>query len=182
MQADRFNKHTFMAFASPIADLPARLSGLILEFKLPDWLLHELQDKLVLLLNHVLGQEPAALERLRRQQGRCVQLSWREYRLQWLITPAGLLARAAADAEADLRLHVNEASPMSLLQGLVKGEKPAMRIDGDVMLAADINWLVDHVRWDMEEDLSRVFGDATAHHMAAFFKRIASAMREFVAK
>ncbi len=182
MQADRFNKHTFMAFASPLADLPARLSGLILEFKLPDWLLHELQDKLVLLLNHVLGQEPAALERLRRQQGRCVQLSWREYRLQWLITPAGLLERAAADAEADLRLHVNEASPVALLQGLVKGEKPAMRIDGDVMLAADINWLVDHVRWDMEEDLSRVFGDATAHHMAAFFKRIASAMREFVAK
>jgi ubiquinone biosynthesis protein UbiJ len=57
-----------------------------------------------------------------------------------------------------------------------------MRIDGDVMLAADINWLVDHVRWDMEEDLSRVFGDAAAHHMATFFKRIATALREFAAK
>jgi len=171
-----------MAIASPLADMSARLSGLITSFTLPDWLLHELQDKLVLLLNHVLGQEPAALERLRRQQGRCIQLSWLQFRLQWLITPAGLLTRAEAHTEADLHLLISQASPVSLLQGLLKGEKPAMRIDGDVMLAADINWLVDHVRWDMEEDLSRVFGDASAHHMAAFLKRIAITLRVFVAK
>ena len=136
----------------------------------------------MLLLNHVIGQEPAATERLRRQQGQCVQVSWREYRLQWLITPAGLLARADAHQAADLHLHISQDQPLALLQTLAKGDKPAMRIDGDVMLAADINWLVDHVRWDMEEDLSKVFGDATAHHMANMFKRIATALREFVAK
>jgi len=171
-----------MAIASPLADLSDRLSGFLGTFQLPDWLLHELQDKGVLMLNHVLGQEPAAMERLRRQQGRCIQLSWREFRLQWLITPAGLLERADTLVGADLHLHINQDSPLTLLQGLVKGEKPAMRIDGDVMLAADINWLVDHVRWDVEEDLSRVFGDATAHHINGLFRRIASGLREFVAK
>jgi ubiquinone biosynthesis protein UbiJ len=171
-----------MALATSLADASARLSGFLLAFRLPDWLLHELQDKLVLLLNHVIGQEPAATERLRRQQGQCVQVSWREYRLQWLITPAGLLARADAHQAADLHLHISQDQPLALLQTLAKGDKPAMRIDGDVMLAADINWLVDHVRWDMEEDLSKVFGDATAHHMANMFKRIATALREFVAK
>jgi ubiquinone biosynthesis protein UbiJ len=171
-----------MAIASSLADVSARLSGFMLAFRLPDWLLHELQDKLVLLLNHVLAQEPAASERLRRQQGQCVQVSWRDYRLQWTITPAGLLTRADADTPADLHLHINQDQPLTLLQTLAKGEKPAMRIDGDVMLAADINWLVDHVRWDMEEDLSRVFGDAMAHHMASFFKRVAAALREFAAK
>ena len=171
-----------MAIALPLADLSARLSGLIGTFQLPDWLLHELQDKLVLLLNHVLGQEPAAMERLRRQKGRCIQLSWRHFRLQWLITPAGLLARADAHTDADLHLHINQESPLTLVQGLVKGEKPAMRIDGDVMLAADINWLVDHVRWDLEEDLARLVGDAPAHHISVLFRRIASGLREFVAK
>jgi ubiquinone biosynthesis protein UbiJ len=171
-----------MALATSLADASARLSGFLLAFRLPDWLLHELQDKLVLLLNHVIGQEPAATERLRRQQGQCVQVSWREYRLQWLITPAGLMARADAHQAADLHLHISQDQPLALLQTLAKGDKPAMRIDGDVMLAADINWLVDHVRWDMEEDLSKVFGDATAHHMANMFKRIATALREFVAK
>jgi ubiquinone biosynthesis protein UbiJ len=38
-----------------------------------------------------------------------------------------------------------------------------VRIEGDVQLAAEVNWLVDHVRWDMEEDLSRLMGDAPAH-------------------
>jgi len=171
-----------MAIASPLADMSARLSGFVFAFKLPDWLVHELQDKLVLLINHVLGQEPAALERLRRQKGQCVQLSWREYRLQWRITPAGLLERADAQSSADLHLHINQDSPFSLAQALAKGEKPSMRIDGDVMLAADINWLVDHVRWDIEEDLSRVFGDATAHQTALVAKRAVSALREFAAK
>ncbi len=171
-----------MAIASPLADLSARLSGFAFAFKLPDWLLHELQDKLVLLINHVLGQEPAALERLRRQKGQCIQLSWRDYRLQWQITPAGLLERADAQTSADLHLHINQDSPMSLVQVLAKGEKPPMRIDGDVMLAADINWLVDHVRWDIEEDLSRAFGDAAAHQIALVAKRIISALREIVAK
>jgi ubiquinone biosynthesis protein UbiJ len=49
-------------------------------------------------------------------------------------------------------------------------------------LAADINWLVDHVRWDIEEDLSRVFGDAAAHQIALVAKRAVSALREFAAK
>ena len=171
-----------MAIASSLADMSARLSGFVFAFKLPDWLVHELQDKLVLLINHVLGQEPAALERLKRQQGQCVQVSWREYRLQWLITPAGMLERADALAKADLHLHINQDSPLGLVQALAKGEKPPMRIDGDVMLAADINWLVDHVRWDIEEDLSRVFGDAAAQQIALVGQRAISALREFAAK
>jgi ubiquinone biosynthesis protein UbiJ len=171
-----------MAIAPPLADLSARLSGWVSAFQWPDWLLLELQDKLVLLLNHVLGQEPAATQRLRRQQGRTIELSWRDLRLQWRITPAGLLERAGQHADADLHLHINEASPLVLVQGLAKGEKPAMRIDGDVMLAADINWLVDHVRWDLEEDLARWIGDAPAHHLAAVGRRLASGLREFVAK
>ena len=171
-----------MSIASPLADMSARLSGFVFALKLPDWLVHELQDKLVLLINHVLGQEPAALDRLRRQQGQCVQLSWRGYRLQWRITPAGLLERADPQTSADLHLHINQDSPFSLVQALAKGEKPPMRIDGDVILAADINWLVDHVRWDIEEDLSRVFGDAAAHQIALVAKRAVSALREFAAK
>jgi ubiquinone biosynthesis protein UbiJ len=171
-----------MAIASSLADLSARLSGWASAFQWPDWLLFELQDKLVLLLNHVLGQEPAATQRLRRQQGRCIQLSWRHFQLQWRITPAGLLERAEPHTDADLHLHINQESPLALVQGLAKGEKPAMRIDGDVMLAADINWLVDHVRWDMEEDLAKLIGDAPAHHLATLGKRVASGLREFVAK
>jgi ubiquinone biosynthesis protein UbiJ len=48
------------------------------------------------------------------------------------------------------------------------------------MLAADINWLVDHVRWDIEEDLSRVLGDEMAHQCVAMAKRVFTALKGFL--
>ena len=54
-----------------------------------------------------------------------------------------------------------------------------MRIAGDVQLAADINWLVEHVRWDLEEDLSRLIGDAPAHAMGEAVRRMVQALRQF---
>ena len=37
---------------------------------------------------------------------------------------------------------------------------------GDTDFAAAINHLVRYLRWDVEEDLSRLFGDVAAHRMA----------------
>jgi ubiquinone biosynthesis protein UbiJ len=48
------------------------------------------------------------------------------------------------------------------------------------MLAAEVNWLIDHVRWDVEEDLSRLFGDAVAHQIFSTSQRIVVALRQFV--
>jgi ubiquinone biosynthesis protein UbiJ len=170
---------SFMASAVSFAEISAQVRQLAWQLQPPAWLLHELQDKLVILLNHVLSQEPAAIERLRRQQGRCVQVSWRQLSLQWTVTPAGLLERSDTSQTPDLRVHVNEESPINLLQGLRTGQKPSMRVEGDVMLAAELNWLVDHVRWDAEEDLSRLVGDAWAHKLVGLAKRVFKALSEF---
>jgi ubiquinone biosynthesis protein UbiJ len=62
----------------------------------------------------------------------------------------------------------------------MQGEKPAIRVEGDVQLAAEVNWLADHVRWDLEEDLSRIVGDAPAHLMAQGARTVASALSQFV--
>ena len=40
-----------------------------------------------------------------------------------------------------------------------------IEIAGDTDVAATINHLSRHLRWDIEEDLSRVFGDIAAHRM-----------------
>jgi ubiquinone biosynthesis protein UbiJ len=63
------------------------------------------------------------------------------------------------------------------LAALVRGEEHAMRsvdVQGNAKLAAEVLVLVRHLRWDAEEDLSRVFGDVAAH-------RIAEAGRAFAA-
>ncbi|KAB7571604.1 hypothetical protein [Verminephrobacter eiseniae] len=146
----------------------------------PQWLVHEMQQRMVLFLNHVLMQEKQAMERLLRQKGRVARVQWRSGSLALLITPAGLFDLAPETAAPDLRLELSEPSALALAQGALRGDKPAIRIEGDVQLAADINWLADHVRWDPEEDLARVIGDMPAHMLAQLARRAAQALRQFV--
>ena len=161
------------------------LDGLFRQFskglKPPAWLVEEVQRRLVLTLNHVLLQEPEAQARLARQTGRVVEARWRNFTMRLAATPAGLLDLAATVAVPDLTLTLIEESPWQLAQAAVRGDKPPVRIAGDVQFAAEINWLVDHVRWDLEEDLSRLVGDAPAHAVGQGMRRMAEALRKFTA-
>lgn len=146
----------------------------------PPWLINELRQRLVLLLNHVLMQEPQAQERLVRHKGRCVRMQWRDFTLPFVATPAGLLEIAPDALQPDLTLTVTQASPMALVQSALAGERPGVRVEGDVQLAADVNWLVDHLRWDIEEDVARVIGDAPAHALGQAVREAARVLRQFV--
>lgn len=148
----------------------------------PTWALTETQRRIVLLLNHVLMQESEATARLMRQRGQVMQVQWRAFSLKLEATPAGLLDLAALDAKPDLVLTVQNESPVSLVQHAIRGEKPAVRIEGDVQLAAEVNWLLEHVQWDMEEDLARIIGDVPAHTMSQMTLAVMSGLRQFVAK
>ena len=148
----------------------------------PLWLESEMKQRVLLFLNHVLMQESQAQERLRRQQGRQLQWRWRDLDLRVNITPAGLFERGDDRPTPDLVLILSEPSPLEVARTLLQGDKPALRIEGDVQLAAEVNWLVDHVRWDPEEDLARLIGDVPAHRIATAGRRTADALRQFVAQ
>ncbi len=170
-----------MATQSPFLLLESFLQNLPLpEFQPPAWAIDETRRRIVLLLNHILGQEKEAMNRLARQKNRVVQLQWRSISMCLVATPAGLLDLAPSDAPADLVLALTEESPLALAQGFLLGNRPAVRIAGDVQLAAEVNWLADHVRWDLEEDLARIVGDAPAHTLAESARGIAKALRQFV--
>jgi ubiquinone biosynthesis protein UbiJ len=146
----------------------------------PPWVVEEMQRRLVLLINHVLQQEPEAMARLKRQAGRLVEARWRIFTIRLQATPAGLLELGSAALQPDLTVTLTEESPWSLAQTALRGERPPVRIAGDVQLAAEVQWLVDHVRWDLEEDLSRLVGDAPAHAMAEMGRRMSEGLRQFV--
>jgi len=151
-------------------------------FPAPAWAVQEAQRRIVLLLNHVLMQEPAATARMERQKGAVVLVQWRTFFIRLRVTPAGLLDLAEPEAPADLSLTATDASATAMAQSVLRGDKPAIRIEGDVQLAADVNWLVDHVRWDIEDDLARVVGDAPAHALGEVARRMAQVLRPFAAK
>ena len=168
-----------MATQSPFPFLDSLFKQLAKGLKPPVWLIDEVQRRLVLFLNHVLMQEPEAQLRLARQKGRVVEARWRDFTIRLITTPAGLLDLAAPAATPDLVLTLTEESPWQLATAAGRGDKPPVQIAGDVQFAAEINWLVDHVRWDLEEDLSRVIGDAPAHAIGAATRRMVEALRKF---
>jgi len=171
-----------MANPSPFSLLEGLLQNLPSALTPPAWAIEEGHRRIVLLLNHVLQQEPQAMERLVRQKGRVVLMQWQHFTFKVQATPAGLLDLAAADAKADLTVVLVDESPLAMAQVWMQGGKPKVRVEGDVQLAAELNWLADHVRWDLEEDLARVVGDAPAHWMSQAARTMAQALQQWTGK
>ena len=158
------------------------LQSLATRFQPPAWVVDEGQQKLVLFLNHVLMQEKEAQNRLLRKKGSVIHVRWGMVGLDLLITPAGLLDRAVPGAPPDLLLAVTAESPAAVLQSALAGKAPPVKIEGDVQLAAEIGWLADNLRWDVEEDLSRLIGDAPAYALVSAARQMLAGLRRFLAQ
>jgi ubiquinone biosynthesis protein UbiJ len=129
-------------------------------------------ERLTLVVNHVLGQEAAATERMRAHAGRTIVVRPERWpallpalpALAFRITPAGLMewcGPAGVDM-ADLSVRLDASNPARLALATLAGETPQVQIDGAAQLATDVNWLLVNVRWDVADDLQRLFGPVAA--------------------
>ena len=144
-------------------------------------------ERLTLVLNHVLGSEAVATDRMRPHAGRTLVLqllSWPGLLpppppLVWRVTPAGLLEWAGLDAGAsgELMMRVDASNPAALLARALAGERPALQIEGDAQLAADVGWLLQNLRWDVAADLERLFGRTGAHQLHQLGRALARGLR-----
>ena len=157
------------------------LESISARFQPPAWVVDEAQQRLVLFLNHVLMQEKEAQDRLARKKGSVLHVRWGLFEMDLLITPAGLVDRAPPAAKPDLLVSVTADSPFTLVQSVLAGKSPPVKIEGDVQLAAELGWLAENLRWDAEEDLSRVLGDIPAHALADAGRRLLAALKPFLA-
>jgi ubiquinone biosynthesis protein UbiJ len=133
-------------------------------------------ERLTLLINHVLGREPVAMERLRPHAGRVLLLQaegWPALLPPWpvlafRVTPAGLLEWCGQDAPPtpDLQVRLDASNPALLVLGALSGRQPAVHVEGDARLAGDVNWLLENLRWDLADDLQRLLGPAPAQLLA----------------
>lgn len=121
-------------------------------------------------LNRLLEAEPWARERLAPFAGETVEL-----RAPWLPAVRFAIAeggRLAPGGAATLKISLRAGAPAAL----ARGEEHFMRevdIEGNARLAHEVLYLARHLRWDYEEELARVLGDAPAH-------AVAQALRGFV--
>lgn len=143
-------------------------------------------ERVALLVNHVLQGEASAVERLRRHTGKRVQFhfsssplsGWLPEQLVFEITPAGLIDLLLEDGGSpDLRVGVDASNPVKTIANALSGQRPAVEVSGDAGLAADVAWLVENLRWDMQDDLARVVGEGTAAGISQFAAAASSALR-----
>lgn len=122
-------------------------------------------------LNHLLEAEPWARERLAPFAGETVSLAAPPLpELRLAILADGRVA-PSGDGEPSLTLSLGPDA----LAALARGEEHFMRavqVTGNARLASEVMLLVRHLRWEPEEDLSRLVGDVAA-------RRIAGLAREF---
>jgi ubiquinone biosynthesis protein UbiJ len=147
-------------------------------------------ERLTLLLNHVLGAEPVATARLRPHAGATMQLEFAGWPsvlpplpiVGYRITPAGLvewLGDERLDTPA-LRIEADASNPARTFAEALVGTRPRVLVSGDATLAADVQWLIDNLRWDIEDDLASIVGPAAAHAIGQIGRAIATGVREMV--
>jgi len=141
-----------------------------------------LEPPVTLALNHLLDAEPWARERLSPFSGAIVELRFPLLpALRLAITQAGRLSPAGREVAASLVLTFGP----EVLPALIRGEDHlarAVHTEGDPKLAAEMLFLVRHLRWDAEEDLARALGDVAAHRLAAGARDLFAAQREALAR
>lgn len=145
-------------------------------------------DRLTLLLNHVLADEPQALQRLAQHAGRTFDVEAADWPsllpaprpVRWAITRAGLLELTDESVSGTLRASVRTRDLARWLDALQPGVRPPIEIEGDSPLAPDLEWVMTHVRWDLAEDLARLIGDPPAHQLTRLASSGLQALRRFV--
>jgi ubiquinone biosynthesis protein UbiJ len=125
-------------------------------------------------LNRLLDREDWARGKLAPFSGEVVELRFPPLPpLRLAITEGGKCGAAAETDPVSLTL---TAKP-EIFSAMAKGEEHLMRavdISGNARLATEILALLRYLRWDVEEDLSRVFGDVVAHRIVSTARDISA--------
>jgi len=120
-------------------------------------------------VNHLLARETWARERLAHYAGKTARLTCEPVVLTLLVLPDGYLG-AVEDHDAggvDVTLSVPAGALSSFVQGGQAGVMKHVKIEGDAEFAQVIGKLAEHLRWEPEEDLANLIGDAPASRIAA---------------
>jgi len=129
-------------------------------------------------LNHLLAQQPWAAERLKVFAGQCAEFRCPPFPdLRLAILDTGFLGEATSDAASALVVKL-EPAVLPLVIARDESALKKIELEGSAELASTVQYLARHLVWDVEEDLSRFFGDIVAHRIVSGSKAFAVWQRD----
>lgn len=117
-------------------------------------------------INHLLAQEAWARVKLIPHAGKIAVLDGGVLAARLKVTSDGMLEAAAADEAATVTIRVQLADLPLIMQNRERAFS-YVKIEGDADFANTISQLSQGLRWEAEDDLSKVFGDIAATRMVA---------------
>lgn len=114
--------------------------------------------------NHLLKSASWARARLKPFAGKTVCFNLTPFAVTLAILDSGEVENSTATGAPDASFRLTPGTALRVLSA----EQHAWRdvqVEGDTELAREILAIAQNLRWDVEEDLSRIFGDIAAHRM-----------------
>ncbi len=138
-------------------------------------------------LNALLQREDWARQRLAAHAGKTLRLSaGGPWRLQATLSSDGLLQASDAAIVPDVVLSLPPSHwrelPDLWRRGGVAHVSSVVHIEGDAGLAQVVSDLARDLRWDVEDDLSRVVGDVAALRLTGALRAAGNGAREAAGK
>jgi ubiquinone biosynthesis protein UbiJ len=134
-------------------------------------------------INHVLGSEPWASAELAKHAGKTILLQLPLGELGFEVSSTGFLGVLKLADSHSLTLEVSSKalSDLAASSGSLREQAfKAVKLTGDADLAQLIGRLAGQLRWEYEEDLARLVGDAPANFAVRQGKKFVSASRSAV--
>lgn len=123
--------------------------------------------------HHLLDQAEWARSRLKEYAGKRVRVDSPVGPLSMEIADDGQVFPVELDATPDLVISLTPLATAHWFTDRQAAWREA-RVEGDTGLAAAISHVVSNLRWDFEEDLSRVVGDVAAHRIGQGVRRLSA--------
>lgn len=127
-------------------------------------------------VNHLLAQESWARAKLLRHAGKIARLDGGLAAVVWQVAADGLLQLPAADAKPDVTIRVKPADLPMIAQDPSRAVAYAT-IEGDADFANTISQLAQSLKWDAEEDLSKLVGDMPARRLVGTVRQVVAGAR-----
>jgi ubiquinone biosynthesis protein UbiJ len=122
-------------------------------------------------LNHLLRQNSQAQEKLRTYAGKVIRIALPPLQATLIVLEVGLFAPALADAAVDAEIGLSPSAALRVLLDPASAGSLAS-LQGDTELATAVGKVLRELRWEYEEDLSRLVGDIHAHQLTQAGTRI----------
>lgn len=128
-------------------------------------------------LQHLLAQNSWAKAHLMPFAGKTIQFDFLILKANLIILEDGSLAHGGEIAPPEASVY---APPSLALRMLAKDEaaKLDFKVSGDMHLATEVSKILQNIRWDIEDDLSKLVGDIPALKIADVGRKAAQTVQE----